>query len=79
MRTNYTTNKRFLNDLYGSALRNISELDVLDAYSFTLEAAANDRCLPEIQERIRKMVADVTSRDQFAGKIIRHELERAAC
>ncbi|MFH1217730.1 MAG: hypothetical protein V1706_14640 [Pseudomonadota bacterium] len=54
----------------------ITRLDVLDAYKFTLEAAANDRCLPEVQDRIRKMVAEDRSSDQFAGKIIRHELER---
>lgn len=54
----------------------ITTLDVLDAYKFTLEAAANDGCLPDIQDRIRKMVADDKSSDQFAGKIIRHELER---
>lgn len=81
------TEPRFAAEVGIAALRwliagygyDITRLDVLDAYSFTLEAAANDRCLPEIQERIRKMVADVTSSDQFAGKIIRHELERAAC
>jgi hypothetical protein len=54
----------------------IIRLDVLDAYKFTLEAAANDRCLPEIRDRIRKMVVDDKSSDQFASKIIRYELER---
>ncbi|MBU0675478.1 MAG: hypothetical protein KJ950_12620 [Proteobacteria bacterium] len=54
----------------------ITRLDVLDAYKFTLEAAANGRCWPEVQNRIRKMVAEDRSSDQFAGKIIRDELER---
>ena len=56
----------------------ITRLDVLDAYKFTLEAAANDGCLQDIQERIRKMVASDKSSDQFASKIIRFELERLA-
>lgn len=54
----------------------ITRLDVLDAYKFTLDAAVNDGCLPEVQDRIRKMVADDKSSDQVAGKIIRHALER---
>ncbi|MFZ5765803.1 MAG: hypothetical protein ACOY4H_09435 [Thermodesulfobacteriota bacterium] len=81
------TEPRFAAEVGIAALRwliagygyDITRLDVLDAYTFTLEAAVNDRCLPEIQDRIRKMVADVTSSDQFAGKIIRDELDRAAC
>lgn len=54
----------------------ITRLDVLDGYKFTLEAAANGKCLSEVQDRIRKMVVDDKSSDQFAGKIIRYELER---
>ena len=52
----------------------ISRLDVLGAYKFTLEAAANAGCSPDVQGRIRKMVADDKSRDQFGCNIIRHEL-----
>ena len=54
----------------------ITRLDVLDAYKFTLEAAANAGSLPDVQDRIRKMVADDKSRYPFASNIIRQELGR---
>lgn len=54
----------------------ITRLDVLDACKITLEAAANDGCLHDIQERIRKLVIGDKSSDQYAAESIRRELER---
>jgi hypothetical protein len=54
----------------------ITGLDVLDPYKFALEAATNNGCLQDTQDRIREMVTADKSNDQFASKIIRHELDR---
>jgi hypothetical protein len=43
---------------------------------FALEAAINIGCLQDTKDRIREMVAGDKSIDQFAGKIIRRELDR---
>lgn len=53
----------------------ISGLDVLDPYNFTLEAATNIGCLQETQDRIRKMATTDKSTEQFASKVIRRELD----
>lgn len=54
----------------------ITGQDVLDPCRFALEAAANIGCLNDTKDRIRKMVATDKAIDQFAGKIIRRELDR---
>lgn len=55
----------------------ITSVDVRDAYNFTMDAAMNGGCGEEVQNRIRKMVATDNSMSQFAGKIIRYELEHS--
>ena len=54
----------------------IAGLDVLNPYTFALEAATNIGCLKDTQDRIRKMATADKSIDQFASNIIRRELDR---
>ena len=53
----------------------ITGLDVLNAYSFTMEAAANAGVTEQTQERIRTLVAGETYGERFVTKILGRELE----
>lgn len=52
----------------------ITGLDVLDAYSFTMKAAENAGRGPETLQRIRNLVSDETFGDRFVSNILRRKL-----
>jgi len=53
----------------------ITGLDVLNAYSFTMEAAGNAGVAEQTRERIRTLVAGETFGERFVTKILGRELE----
>ena len=52
----------------------ITGLDVLNAYSFTMKAAENAGVAPQTQERIRALVVAVRYEEMFAAKILARKL-----
>ncbi len=52
----------------------ITSLDVLDAYRFTMEAAENADCREEVMNRIRSMVNNDLSGEGWVGRILESEL-----
>ena len=52
----------------------ITGLDVLNAYSFTMKAAENAGVEPQTQERIRALVAEVRYEEMFVAKILARKL-----
>lgn len=58
---------RWLVEGYGYEITNS---DVLDAYSFTMEAAKNAGCADQTQGRIRDMVAQETFADRFVTRVL---------
>ncbi len=55
----------------------ITSLHVLDAYSFTMQAAEHAGCAEETQERIRRVVAAEIFGDCFVTRILGPRLERS--
>ena len=53
----------------------ITGLDVLNAYSFTMEAAKNAGCAEETLQRIRTLVSGETFGEHFVTKILGRQLE----
>ena len=62
---------RWLEEGYGYE---ISDLDVLEAYDYTMKAAENGGCKAETLERIRELVAGENSEDRFVAGILGGEL-----
>ena len=52
----------------------ITGLDVQEAYRCTIKAAENAGCVPEVIERIKKLVADKHAEKRFAGRILLNHL-----
>lgn len=52
----------------------ITGLDVMNAYSFTMKAAENAGVAPQTQERIREQVAAVRYEEMFVAKILARKL-----
>ena len=52
----------------------ITSVDVLDAYRFTLAAAERHGSAVEVKERIRKMVAAEGTGERFVTKVLGREL-----
>lgn len=53
----------------------VTGLEVMNAFSFTIEAAENAGCTNETRQRIRELVAGETFGDRFVTKILRGHLE----
>ena len=53
----------------------IQGVDVMNACRYTMEAAAHGGCLPEVRERILKMISQGNTADGLVSRIIRHELD----
>lgn len=52
----------------------ITGMDVQDAFTFTIEAAANAGCKNEYLSHIQEMVSEGKSVDQFASKVIKNQI-----
>ena len=52
----------------------ITNFDVLDAYTHTMKAAENDGRASEVQQRIRDLVAEETLGDRFVTEVLGREL-----
>jgi hypothetical protein len=52
----------------------ITGIDVLDAYSFTMQAAKNSGCQEETKKRISELVAGENFRERFASQILARQL-----
>jgi hypothetical protein len=62
---------RWLVEGYGYEVTNV---DVLEAYSFTIDAAKNVGLADQTQQRIRNMVAEETFGERFVTKVLGREL-----
>ena len=55
----------------------ITSLDILEAYRYTMEAAANAGKGPETLERVRRLAASKSPSARFVAEALRKELQRA--